>query len=105
MIEATELSDGTLQYLCLLAALLSPRPPMLIALNEPETSIHPDLLVPLARLIVNASAQTQLWITTHSTRLADEISADSSCVAIQLAKVDGETRIASQSTLERSMSL
>src|SRR5207247_329216 len=45
--EAPELSDGTLRYLCLLAALLSPRPPAMLALNEPETSIHPDLLEPL----------------------------------------------------------
>jgi DNA-binding transcriptional LysR family regulator len=44
-LEARELSDGTLRYLCLLAALLSPRPPSLLALNEPETSLHPDLLL------------------------------------------------------------
>ena len=50
--DASELSDGTLHYLCLLAALLSPRPPSLLALNEPEASIHPDLIGPLAKLIV-----------------------------------------------------
>src|SRR5262249_20128960 len=50
-LSAKELSDGTLQYLCLLAALLSPRPAPLMVLNEPETSIHPDLLGPLAELI------------------------------------------------------
>ena len=47
MFTAGELSDGTLRYLCLLAVLLSPRPPELLALNEPETSIHADLLEPL----------------------------------------------------------
>ncbi|HEY2588045.1 MAG TPA: AAA family ATPase [Tepidisphaeraceae bacterium] len=103
--EAPELSDGTLQYLCLLTALLSPRPPALMALNEPETSIHPDLLPALARLIVDASADTQLWITTHSTRLADAICSDSGCLPIQLEKVDGETRIQGQSALERAMTV
>ena len=36
-----ELSDGTLRYLCLLAALLSPRPPTFLVLNEPETTCTP----------------------------------------------------------------
>ena len=103
--EATELSDGTLQYLCLLSALMSPRPPALLALNEPETSIHPDLLAPLARLIVEASDHSQLWITTHAMRLADTISGDSGCVPIQLEKVEGRTQIQSQSLLERSMTI
>ena len=43
-LKAAELSDGTLRYLLLVAALLSPRPPALMILNEPETSLHPDLL-------------------------------------------------------------
>ena len=48
---AAELSDGTLRYLLLVAALLSPRPPSLMVLNEPETSLHVDLLPALASLI------------------------------------------------------
>ena len=54
-LEARELSDGTLRYLCLIAALLSPRPATLLALNEPEMSLHPELMQPLAELIVLAS--------------------------------------------------
>ena len=50
-LKAAELSDGTLRYLLWIAALLSPRPPELLVLNEPETSLHPDLLPALARLI------------------------------------------------------
>ena len=49
------LSDGTLRYLLWTAALLTPRPPELMVLNEPETSLHPDLLPALARLIVHAA--------------------------------------------------
>lgn len=90
---AKELSDGTLQYLCLLAALLSVRPPSLIALNEPETSIHPDLFDPLAKLIARASEKCQLWITTHSQELADLILEYTGFSPIELHKVDGETKI------------
>lgn len=48
-LSAAELSDGTLRYLLLVAALLTPRPPTMMVLNEPETSLHPDLLPALAR--------------------------------------------------------
>ena len=92
-LEATELSDGTLRYLCLVAALLSPRPPALLGLNEPETSIHPDLIEPLARLIANASRHSQLWVTTHSRTLAERIAAFSGEEPVRLALVDSETRI------------
>ena len=50
-LEAPELSDGTLRYLLLAAALFGPRLPPLLVLNEPENSLHPDPLAPLARLI------------------------------------------------------
>src|SRR5260370_1744146 len=59
-LRARELSDGTLRYLCLLAALLSLRPPAFLALNEPETSLHPDLLEPLAKQMVNSARNSQL---------------------------------------------
>ena len=88
---ARELSDGTLRFLCLVAALLSPRPPELIALNEPESSLHPDLLRPLGRLIVNASRHSQVWVSTHSRELADAIYADSGVAPIELELRNGET--------------
>ena len=93
---AQELSDGTLQYLCLTAALLSPRPPTLLALNEPEASIHPGLLPALAHLIAGAAENSQLWITTHSQQLASLISDRSGEGLIELRKVDGETRLAAE---------
>ena len=88
-----ELSDGTLHYLCLLAALLTPRPPPLMAFNEPEGSIHPDLLPAVARLVVAASARSQVWITTHSDRLADLLATDGEANVIRLVKRAGETRV------------
>jgi predicted ATPase len=92
-LEAWELSDGTLRFLCLLAALMSPRPPALLALNEPEASLHPDLLPPLAELITEAAKNTQVWVTTHSRPLADEIERRSGAVPVLLVKEDGETRV------------
>ncbi|WP_158649243.1 AAA family ATPase [Aquella oligotrophica] len=64
-----EFSDGTIRYLCLLAALLSPRPPSVMVLNEPEMSLHPELIEPLALLITEASLNSQVIITTHSALL------------------------------------
>ena len=68
--EAGELSDGTLRYLAVAGALLGYRLPAFIALNEPETSLHPELLEPLARMIARAAQRTQIWVVTHSERLA-----------------------------------
>jgi predicted ATPase len=90
---AKELSDGSLRYLCLLAALLSVHPPSLLAFNEPETSLHPDLLDPLAELIVKASRKSQIWITTHSTALAGYIEKHSGVPPVRLEKVEGATKL------------
>jgi predicted ATPase len=92
---ARELSDGTLKFLCLAAALLSPRPPVLIALNEPESSLHPDLLPPLAKMIVDAAEFSQIWVSTHSTQLARSIQEKSGTDPIELQLVEGETRVRS----------
>lgn len=99
-LEANELSDGTLRYLCLLAALLSPRPPAVLALNEPETSLHPDLLDGLAQMIVRASRDSQLWVTSHSPRLAELIEKHSGQPNIKLELVNGETRVVGQKLIE-----
>lgn len=92
-LDARELSDGTLRFLCLAAALLSPRPPAVIALNEPETSLHPDLLPALASLIERASRDSQLWVTTHSETLAKEIGRRCGVDPIALTKKEGETQV------------
>jgi predicted ATPase len=72
-LRVSELSDGTLRYLLLLAALLTPRPPELMVLNEPESSLHPDLLAPLARLIKQASEQCQIIVVSHAPALVAEL--------------------------------
>ena len=72
-IPASRLSDGTLRYLCLLAILLHPEPPSLVAIEEPELGLHPDLLPTLSDLLVQASERSQLIVTTHSDVLVDTL--------------------------------
>jgi predicted ATPase len=90
---ASELSDGTLRYLLLIAALLSPRPPTLMILNEPETSLHPDLLPSLARLIVQASRQCQIIVVSHAAALVSALDAETDSRQIVLEKTLGETSV------------
>lgn len=99
-LTAAELSDGTLRYLLWCAALLSPRPPELLVLNEPETSLHPDLLPALARRIVDASHRSQVIVVSHAAGLIAALEAESAVTRLELEKRHGETVIAGRSELE-----
>lgn len=65
-IPAMRLSDGTLRFIALLVTLLSDPPPPVVCIEEPELGLHPDALSLVADLLVEASARTQLIVTTHS---------------------------------------
>jgi len=65
-ISSYRLSDGTLRFLCLLVILLSPTPPPLICIEEPEIGMHPEMLLVIAELLKEASTRTQIIVTTHS---------------------------------------
>jgi predicted ATPase len=91
-LEAGELSDGTLRYLMLCAALLSPRPPELLILNEPESSLSPALIEPLGRLIKAASIDSQVIVVTHSKVLANLLEGQGANM-IKLEKVHGQTQV------------
>jgi len=95
---AGELSDGTLRYLLWIAALLTPRPPQLLVLNEPETSLHPDLLPALGRLIVHAARRSQVIVVSHAAVLIDALQSEPECHAIVLRKDFGDTHV--EGTLE-----
>jgi predicted ATPase len=95
-LASAELSDGTLRYLLLVVALLTPRPPALMVLNEPETSLHPDLLPPLARLVERTARETQVVVVSHSHTL---LSALSTVHGVELVKDLGETTVAGQGLL------
>jgi len=90
-LRTSELSDGTLRYLLLTAALLSPRPAPLVVLNEPETSLHPALLQPLARLVATAAEKTQVVVVSHAAELVETLACEAGCVRYELRKELGET--------------
>jgi len=92
-LKVAELSDGTLRYLLLTAALLSPRPPRLMVLNEPETSLHPDLLASLGRLISHASERSQIIVVSHAQALVRALATEGA-QEIVLTKTLGETEAA-----------
>ncbi|RQO47773.1 ATP-binding protein [Variovorax sp. KBW07] len=93
-LTAAELSDGTLRYLLWIAALLTPRPPSLLVLNEPETSLHPDLLPALGRLIARAARESQVIVVSHAARLIAALDDSDGLQPVVLEKQFGETRIA-----------
>ena len=96
----SEWSDGTLRYILLVAAMLTPRPPPLLVLNEPETSLHPDLIGPLARLIAVASKSSQIWVISHSRELVHQLEYRDDAVNHVLHKSLGRTTIAGLGNLE-----
>ncbi|TAG10167.1 MAG: hypothetical protein EAZ42_04435 [Verrucomicrobia bacterium] len=90
-LDASELSEGTLRFFCLAAALLSLKPALLMVFNEPESSLHHDLLDPLAQLIARASENSQILIVTHSTELSELISQKCEVKRIALINHEGKT--------------
>ncbi|CNG33003.1 putative ATPase [Yersinia frederiksenii] len=99
-LKVAELSDGTLRYLLLVAALLSPRPPEMMILNEPEISLHVDLLQPLARLIAQASQHTQVIVVSHAAGLVGALQQEETCRHILLDKQLSETTVQQETTPE-----
>ncbi len=67
----SQLSDGTLRFICLATALLQPEPPSTILLDEPELGLHPMALSVLAGLIQKASYKSQIIVSTQSASLID----------------------------------
>jgi predicted ATPase len=104
-LAAAELSDGTLRYLLWAAALLAPRPAGLLVLNEPETSLHGQLLAPLGQLIAAAATRSQVVAVSHSQTLiaalrqtAEDAGTDVS--AVELVKDFGETQVRGREPLD-----
>ena len=104
-LTAAELSDGTLRYLLWAAVLLAPRSAELLVLNEPETSLHWQLLAPLAQLITAAAARSQIIAVSHSQTLINALrhateQAEISTSTIELIKDFGETQVSGREPLE-----
>ena len=91
-VPAERLSDGTLRYLCLLAVLCHPNLPSVVCIEEPELGLHPDMIPQVAKLLIEASARTQLFVTTHSDILVNALS-DTPETVIVCEKLDGATQL------------
>lgn len=72
----SQISDGTLRFICLATALLQPNPPSTILLDEPELGLHPYALTLLGDLIHKASMRTQVIVSTQSASLIDHFKAE-----------------------------
>jgi Predicted ATPase len=96
-LDAAELSDGTLRYLLLCAALLPARPAPLLVLNEPEASLHASLLAPLARLVEAASARTQVLAVSHAPEFIQALPAHA---RVELRKVTSGTQVVGQGFMD-----
>lgn len=89
-VPASRLSDGTLRYMALAAILLDPDPPPLLVIEEPELGMHPDVILGIGRMLVEASRRMQLVVTTHSQVLLDALDDQPSSVVV-CEKHDGES--------------
>jgi len=72
-LSSQRMSDGTLKFLALLAVLFQPKPPPLVCLEEPELGLHPDAVLMVADILIEASESMQLIVTTHSEALVDAL--------------------------------
>jgi predicted ATPase len=86
----SELSDGTLRFVLLAAALLAPRSAPLMVFNEPEASLHSDLIPALASLIAGASEGSQIIVVSHNRTLVATL-LGVGAELIELHKDTGET--------------
>jgi len=82
------LSDGSIRFICLATALLQPKPPSIIIVDEPELGLHPAAISVLAELIQVASQRTQVIVGTQSPGLIDQFSIKDIVV---VNRVDGAT--------------
>ena len=87
-----DLSDGTLRFLFLLTVLASPEPATLIAIDEPETGLHPSMLPILAEYAAEAAERTQVIMTSHSPVFLDAFSQVAPQVTL-LHREDGYTQL------------
>ncbi|MGA3043581.1 MAG: AAA family ATPase [Bryobacteraceae bacterium] len=69
--SVADLSDGTLRFLLLLTILATPDPPPLIAIDEPESGLHPSMLPIIAEFAAEAATRTQVVLSTHSPQMLD----------------------------------
>lgn len=72
--NASQLSDGTLRFICLTTLLLMPRKfkPSTVIIDEPELGLHPYAVTLLSEMVRSASVDSQIIISTQSADLIAE---------------------------------
>lgn len=68
----SQLSDGSIRFMCLVTALLQPDPPSTIIIDEPELGLHPYAITLLGSLLRSASTRMQVIVSTQSVPLVNE---------------------------------
>lgn len=72
----SQLSDGSLRFICLVTALLQPQSPSTIVIDEPELGLHPVALNLLGALLRSASKRMQVIVSTQSVSLVNQFSVE-----------------------------
>lgn len=88
--SAADLSDGTLRFLFLLTVFANPTPPPLIAIDEPETGLHPSMFPIVAEYARDAATKSQVILTTHSPEFLDAFGEHIPTTTV-VERQDGET--------------
>lgn len=90
--DASAFSDGTLRFIAMAALLLQPQElrPTVILIDEPEMGLHPYAITLLASLIKQASANSQIIVSTQSSLLLDHFEPEDVLVA---DRVNGATEL------------
>lgn len=90
-IPATALSDGILSYLAFVALFRLPRADRaLLAFDEPEIHLHPELLVRVLEFFEAMSEQHPVLLATHADRLLDALAAPEE--AVRVCDIEEPTR-------------
>lgn len=96
---AGQMSEGMINYLCLLAAILVPDTAAALGFDEPDNNIHPSAVSRLVHLFERRANDTAIIIATHSNQLLDYLSDPAESVVVctptehgtELARLDRTT--------------
>ena len=89
----TQLSDGSIRFICLATALLQPDPPSTIIIDEPELGLHPAAISILAELVLDTSKLTQVILATQSPALINHFDIEDLIVVNREHKASTFTRL------------
>ena len=100
--DSVSMSDGTLRVLGILLAVYQVSPPTLIAIEEPEATIHPAALDVLVDILKDGSHRAQILITTHSPDILDNKNIEDNEILV-VESTKGKTTIAPMTPSSRDM--